>query len=441
MDRTPEFTVSTGGPVEPPRPDKDPDAIKLFVGQVPKTFDEKDLRPFLEAFGPIYELTVLRDRLSGAHKGCAFVTYCKKPSAELAQLELHDRVVLPGMTRPLQVKPAGTDARSELRKVFVGMLSKTCNEEDVRKMFELYGAVEEVTVLRDKDGTHRGCAFIKFATRQQAQAAINKMHGSQVMPVRLGASSPLVVKYADTEKERQARRMQKAMQQFAQLNISPLALVPGYPYFYAQLLQQQASVSSLTTPQPAYGSSTLGVASLLSPTSPTHGASPLSSGSSGTGLPSPNPLSLSTLSSLTNGLPVLSPNGLEPSEQLQSPLNSPLHAYSPGLSQYNTSYTYANTFVGQQVPQKEGPDGCNLFIYHLPQDFGDADLYHLFMPFGTIISAKVFIDKITQQSKCFGFVSYDNSQSALSAIHAMNGFQVGPKKLKVQLKKPRDRRL
>ena len=73
----------------------------------------------------------------------------------------------------------------ELRKVFVGMLSKTCNEEDVRKMFELYGAVEEITVLRDKDGTHRGCAFIKFATRQQAQAAINKMHGSQVMPVRV----------------------------------------------------------------------------------------------------------------------------------------------------------------------------------------------------------------------------------------------------------------
>ncbi len=63
------------------------------------------------------------------------------------------------------------------------MLSKTATEEDVGRMFEPYGTVEEVTVLRDKEGVSRGCAFIKFASRQQAQAAINKMHGSQVMPV------------------------------------------------------------------------------------------------------------------------------------------------------------------------------------------------------------------------------------------------------------------
>lgn len=63
------------------------------------------------------------------------------------------------------------------------MLSKLANEEDVRNMFEPYGTVEEVTVLRDKEGQSKGCAFIKFSTRQQAQSAINKMHGSQVMPV------------------------------------------------------------------------------------------------------------------------------------------------------------------------------------------------------------------------------------------------------------------
>lgn len=124
------------------------------------------------------------------------------------------------MSRPLQVKPAGTDARSgtltqkhmlthfntnllcscvpeELRKVFVGMLSKTSNEDDVRAMFEPYGTVEEVTVLRDKEGMSKGCAFIKFANRQQAQAAINKMHGSQIMPVSSCSNARHLMKIAN----------------------------------------------------------------------------------------------------------------------------------------------------------------------------------------------------------------------------------------------------
>lgn len=37
-----------------------------------------------------------------------------------------------------------------------------------------------------------------------------------------------------------------------------------------------------------------------------------------------------------------------------------------------------------------------------------------------------------------GFVSFDNPGSAQAAIQSMNGFQIGMKRLKVQLKRPKD---
>ncbi|XP_054473066.1 CUGBP Elav-like family member 4 isoform X7 [Anoplopoma fimbria] len=441
-------------------PMKDHDAIKLFIGQIPRNLDEKDLRPLFEEFGKIYELTVLKDRFTGMHKGCAFLTYCARESALKAQNALHEQKTLPGMNRPIQVKPADSESRGD-RKLFVGMLNKQQSEDDVRRLFESFGSIEECTILRGPDGNSKGCAFVKYSSHAEAQAAISALHGSQTMP---GASSSLVVKFADTDKERTIRRMQQMAGQMGIFN--PMALQFGAYGAYAQAMQQQAALMASVgqggylSPMAAFAAAQMQHMATINgipgaPMTPTSGGSTPPGISAPTVTSIPSPISVNGFT----GMPPPQANGQPPAEAVftngihhypaQSPTAAdPLQQAYTGVQQYaGPAYPAAYGQISQAFPhpppiipqqQREGPEGCNLFIYHLPQEFGDGELMQMFLPFGNVISSKVFVDRATNQSKCFGFVSFDNPGSAQAAIQSMNGFQIGMKRLKVQLKRPKD---
>ncbi|KAL1257242.1 hypothetical protein QQF64_012787 [Cirrhinus molitorella] len=366
------------------------------------------------------------------------------------------------MNRPIQVKPADSEGRGEDRKLFVGMLGKQQSEEDVRRLFESFGQIEECTVLRGPDGASKGCAFVKFSSHAEAQAAINSLHGGQTMP---GASSSLVVKFADTDKERTLRRMH---QMAGQLGIfSPMTIQFGAygAYTHAQIMQQQAALMAAT--QGSYLNPMAAIAAaqmqqmaafnvnglVAAPMTPSSGTS-TPPGISATAVPSiAAPIGVNGFSALppqTNGQAASEPiytNGIHPYPAQSPTMADPLQQAYAGVQHYAAAYPAAYAPISQAFPQqpaiipqqqREGPEGCNLFIYHLPQEFGDAELMQMFLPFGNVISAKVFVDRATNQSKCFGFVSFDNPSSAQAAIQAMNGFQIGMKRLKVQLKRPKD---
>ncbi|XP_077142848.1 CUGBP Elav-like family member 1 isoform X29 [Ranitomeya variabilis] len=430
----------------------DPDSIKMFVGQVPRSWSEKELRELFEQYGAVYEINILRDRSQNPpqSKGCCFITYYTRKAALEAQNALHNMKILPGMHHPIQMKPADSEKNNavEDRKLFIGMVSKKCNENDIRVMFSQFGQIEECRILRGPDGLSRGCAFITFTTRSMAQNSIRAMHQAQTME---GCSSPIVVKFADTQKDKEQKRMaQQLQQQMQQINAASVwgnlaglnSLAPQYLALYLQLLQQTASSSNLNS---------------LSGLHPMGGSSPSSNNSS-----SVNPMaSLGALQTLAgaSGLNVGSLAGMAAlngglgSSGLSNGTGSTMEALSQaysGIQQYAAAALpslynqslLSQPGLGAAGSQKEGmlsgPEGANLFIYHLPQEFGDQDILQMFMPFGNIVSAKVFIDKQTNLSKCFGFVSYDNPVSAQAAIQSMNGFQIGMKRLKVQLKRSKN---
>lgn|SRR5690349_19457938 len=63
------------------------------------------------------------------------------------------------------------------RKLYVGNLPYSANEDDLQGLFGEVGAVESVNVMRDREtGRARGFAFVEMATEADAQNAIEKLH-------------------------------------------------------------------------------------------------------------------------------------------------------------------------------------------------------------------------------------------------------------------------
>ncbi|XP_059154064.1 CUGBP Elav-like family member 2 isoform X6 [Physella acuta] len=423
----------------------DPDAIKMFVGQIPRNWDENDLKTMFEEFGPIHSMNILRDKITGQSKGCCFVTFFTRKAALDAQNALHNVKTLPTMHHPIQMKPADSEKKSgaygnnfdhtaEDRKLFVGMLSKKYNENDVRMMFAPFGTIEECTVLRDHTGTtSKGCAFVTFGTRQNAQNAIKSMHHSQTME---GCSSPLVVKFADTQREKEQRKAQQMNQNVWNTGFGALG-----PQYLAQLLQQVTAGNMNSFNNQQQGGLGLNMQQLIA-------AAAAAAGN--------NPALLAALASLGT---------LANSAGNQQGMNSVGNNNQGGMGGFGQMGNSGNSALrGNQFGNMGGGSGLgnmgnsgmggnmNGFgsnnsnsMDALSQAYSGIQQYAASFPNAFNAQAAQLQaannnvgGKQQEGMNQEGFVSYDNPLAAQGAIQSMNGFQIGMKRLKVQLKRPKN---
>ena len=77
----------------------------------------------------------------------------------------------------------------------------------------------------------------------------------------------------------------------------------------------------------------------------------------------------------------------------------------------------------------------NMYVSNLSFHTTDEDLKELFGKFGSVSSAKVIMDKVTERSRGFGFVEMNSDQEAKEAMLGLNNKEIEGRALSVTVAK------
>lgn len=167
---------------------------KCFVGKLPFSRSENDLMQLFSSCGPVVEVAILKDKLTKEKTGAALVRF-GTPQHAAAAVSALNGFMFHGSTRPISVEIAqekigsigsklGTFAGKRPSsglgnhaiagpdcKLFVGQLPFSKSELAIQELFQQYGSVIEVALLR-KGGQKTGGAFVSFSDPDSAAAAL-----------------------------------------------------------------------------------------------------------------------------------------------------------------------------------------------------------------------------------------------------------------------------
>ena len=78
-----------------------------------------------------------------------------------------------------------------VKQLYVGNLAYKANKGDLYNFFKVFGAIENINMIRDRNtGNFKGFCFIKFTNHQDAKRALKKANGE------LFKGRKIIVQYA-----------------------------------------------------------------------------------------------------------------------------------------------------------------------------------------------------------------------------------------------------
>ncbi|KAI7846467.1 hypothetical protein COHA_000002 [Chlorella ohadii] len=152
---------------------------KVFIGGLSWETTDQKLRAYFENYGTVQEAFVSYDKHTGRPRGFGFVVFADPIIADkvisvqhtIDRREVEAKRALPKEESPVSKDQQAAASGQRTKKIFVGGLAASVDEETFRAYFEEFGAVEDAVVMYDHENKRpRGFGFITFAEEEAVEA-------------------------------------------------------------------------------------------------------------------------------------------------------------------------------------------------------------------------------------------------------------------------------
>uniref|UniRef100_A0A4W5LVT2 Synaptotagmin binding, cytoplasmic RNA interacting protein, like n=1 Tax=Hucho hucho TaxID=62062 RepID=A0A4W5LVT2_9TELE len=149
---------------------------EVFVGKIPRDLFEDELVPLFEKAGPIWDLRLMMDPLSGLNRGYAFVTFCTKEAAQEAVKSCNNNEIRPG-------KHIGVCISVANNRLFVGSIPKSKTKDQIVEEFaKVTEGLNDVILYHQPDDKkkNRGFCFLEYEDHKTAAQARRRLMSGKV---------------------------------------------------------------------------------------------------------------------------------------------------------------------------------------------------------------------------------------------------------------------
>ena len=315
--------------------------------------------------------------------------------------------------------PQGGEQDDGSPVLFVSHFPKSLSEDDCKTMFERYGAVTLFVLCKDRaTGASKGSGFLRFARQESADRCAAILHEQYTIP---GMAAPMIVRPASRPYPGDVAAALLAQGAGAR---GPAKLFVGH-------LPSTATEADLRPVFARFGRVLEVVVLRAGAVSRCCGfvnmacaADALCAARALNDRLQLDPASGTVVVRLADGRG----HSLHENQNQQQPFTGGATTTTTTTTpttqpQYGHSYSPARS---ARPRQRQGPPGANLYVRGLPRDLTDEGLARAFAPFGALVSAKVFVDPVSRESRGFGFVSFESVAAAQHAVAQMHGTELAP---------------